>query len=117
MARINYVELPATDIAACREFYANAFDWIFADFGPTYSATLGGAGGGDVDLGLQGDAAEAPKALLPVIEVDDLEAALEAVSAAGGQITRPIFSFPGGRRFEFSDPSGNVVAVAHTGGN
>ena len=62
MARINYVELPVADTAASREFYENAFDWIFADFGPTYSATLGGAGGGDVDLGLQGDVSEAPKA-------------------------------------------------------
>jgi uncharacterized protein len=114
MARINYVELPVVGTAASREFYENAFDWIFADFGPTYSATLGGAGGGDVDLGLQGDAGEAPKAPLPVIEVDDLEAALGAVTAAGGQISRAIFSFPGGRRFEFSDPSGNVIAVAHT---
>jgi uncharacterized protein len=117
MARINYVELPAADIAASREFYESAFDWIFADFGPTYSATLGGAGGGDVDLGLQGDVSEAPKAPLPVIEVDDLEAALEAVSAAGGQITRAIFSFPGGRRFEFTDPAGNAVAVAHAQGH
>ena len=114
MARINYVELPAADTAVSREFYANAFDWIFADFGPTYSATLGGAGGGDVDLGLQGDASEAPKAPLPVIEVDDLEAALEAVRAAGGQIIRAIFSFPGGRRFEFTDPAGNAIAVANT---
>jgi len=110
MARINYFELPATDTAVSRDFYANAFGWSFTDFGPTYSATTGG----DIDLGLQGDAREAPKAPLPVIEVADLEAALEAVSAAGGQISRPIFSFPGGRRFEFTDPAGNAIAVAHT---
>lgn len=117
MARINYVELPATDIAASRTFYGKAFGWTFTNFGPAYSASLGGAGGGDVDVGLQGDAGEAPKAPLPVIAVDDLEAALEAVSSAGGRISRPIFSFPGGRRFEFADPSGNVIAVAHTDGH
>jgi predicted enzyme related to lactoylglutathione lyase len=60
--------------------------------------------------GLQGDAAEASKAPLPVIEVDDLEAALKAVEAAGGRIVRPIFTFPGGRRFHAADPSGNEIA-------
>ena len=113
MARINYVELPAADTAASRDFFAKAFGWSFTDFGPTYAATTGG----DVDLGLQGDASEAPKAPLPVIEVADLEATFEAVSAAGGQITRPIFTFPGGRRFEFTDPAGNAIAVAHTAGH
>ncbi len=109
MARINYVELRASDVAASRDFYASAFGWEFSDFGPSYSATTGG----DVDLGLQGDPGEAPAAPLPVIEVDDLEAAVEAVSAAGGRITRPIFAFPGGRRFEFADPAGNRLAVSH----
>jgi len=113
MARINYVELPAADTAASKEFYASAFGWTFTDFGPTYAATTGG----DVDLGLQGDASEAPKAPLPVIDVADLEAALDSVSAAGGQITRAIFSFPGGRRFEFTDPAGNAIAVARTAGH
>ena len=117
MARINYVELPAADVAACKDFYARAFEWSFTDFGPTYAASLGGAGGGEVDLGLQGDASEAPNAPLPVIAVDDLEAAFDAVGAAGGHITRPIFSFPGGRRFEFTDPAGNALAVAHTEGH
>jgi len=113
MARINYVELPAADTAVSRDFYARAFGWSFTDFGPTYAATTGG----DVDMGLQGDASEAPKAPLPVIEVADLEAALDAVSAAGGRITRPIFSFPGGKRFEFADPAGNAIAVSHTAGH
>jgi len=54
---------------------------------------------------------EAPKAPLPVIEVQDLEAALATVLKAGGSIIRPIFSFPGGRRFQFKDPSGNELAV------
>jgi hypothetical protein len=48
---------------------------------------------------------------LPVIQVDDLDAAAAAVEAAGGDISRPIFSFPGGRRFHFRDPSGNELAV------
>ncbi|WP_017463077.1 VOC family protein [Dyella ginsengisoli] len=107
MARPCYIELPAADIAASKAFYTQAFGWALADFGPTYAATTTG----DVDVGLQGDASEAPAAPLPVIQVDDLEAALAAVTAAGGTVVRPIFGFPGGRRFQFRDPHGNELAV------
>ncbi|RYY42186.1 MAG: VOC family protein, partial [Sphingomonadales bacterium] len=99
MARVNYVELPVTDVAATQAFYAAAFDFDFMGFGPTYAATMTG----DVDLGLQGDPAEATAAALPVIDVPDLESALAAVVAAGGTVVRPIFAFPGGRRFHFRD--------------
>jgi uncharacterized protein len=111
MARINYVELPAGNAPATKQFYATAFGWSFTDFGPTYAATVTG----DVDLGLQGDLSEATKAPLVVIDVDDLEAALENVTKAGGEITHPIFQFPGGRRFHFRDPSGNELAAVQAG--
>lgn len=107
MARLNYVELPAGDLAATKRFYEDALGWTLTEFGPTYAATMSG----DTDIGLQGDPAEAPAAPLPVIEVADLEAALVAVAAAGGTIVLPVFAFPGGRRFHFSDPSGNILAV------
>jgi predicted enzyme related to lactoylglutathione lyase len=107
MARLNYVELPVGDIGAAKAFYEAAFGWSLTQFAPTYAATISG----DTDIGLQGDAAEATKAPLPVIEVDDLEASLAAVEAAGGEVVRPIFAFPGGRRFQFLDPSGNEVAA------
>lgn len=107
MARPSYIELPAADIAAAKAFYTQAFGWTLAEFGPTYACTTTG----DVDVGLQGDADEAPAAPLPVIQVDDLDAALVAVTAAGGNIVRPTFAFPGGRRFQFRDPHGNELAV------
>jgi predicted enzyme related to lactoylglutathione lyase len=107
MARPSYIELPAADIAASKAFYTKAFGWTLAEFGPSYAATTTG----DVDVGLQGDASEAPAAPLPVIQVDDLDAALVAVTAAGGNIVRPTFAFPGGRRFHFRDPHGNELAV------
>ena len=107
MSRLNYVELPVRDVAAAKAFYEAAFGWTMTAFGPTYAATLTG----DTDVGLQGDPAEATEAPLPVIEVDDLEAALAAVEQAGGTLTRPIFTFPGGRRFQFLDPSGNEIAA------
>ena len=108
MARIDYVELPsATAHELTRAFYAKAFGWDFTDFGPDYSATVTG----DVDLGLQGSPAGELSAPLPVIRVADLEAALDAVGKAGGVLAKPIFSFPGGRRFHFIDPGGNELAV------
>ncbi len=107
MARINYVELPVAGIPAAKAFYETAFGWTLTAFGPSYAATLTG----DVDLGLQGDASEATAAPLVVIDVDDLDAALAAVEDAGGSIVRPVFAFPGGRRFHFRDPAGNELAV------
>ncbi len=108
MARIDYVELPsATAHELTRAFYSRAFGWQFTDFGPDYSATTTE----DVDLGLQGDPSGALAAPLPVIRVDDVEAAFDAVTKAGGTIAKPIFSFPGGRRFHFIDPSGSELAV------
>ncbi|HEX8215670.1 MAG TPA: VOC family protein, partial [Allosphingosinicella sp.] len=103
--------LPVADMASAKSFYEAAFGWSLTGFGPTYAATMTG----DTDIGLQADQAEATKAPLPVIEVDDLESALEAVKAAGGEIVRPIFAFPGGRRFQFRDPSGNELAAVKSG--
>jgi len=108
VARIDYVELPSvTAHEVTRGFYAKAFGWKFTDYGPDYSATTTG----DVDVGLNGQRSEALAAPLPVIRVDDLEAAFDAVSKSGGIITKQIFSFPGGRRFHFIDPSGSELAV------
>jgi predicted enzyme related to lactoylglutathione lyase len=106
--RIDYVELPSiTAHELTRAFYSKAFGWTFTDYGPDYSATTTG----DVDVGLNGQSDEALSAPLPVVRVEDLDAAFDSVSKAGGVIARPIFAFPGGRRFHFIDPSGSEVAV------
>jgi predicted enzyme related to lactoylglutathione lyase len=71
MARISYLELPSKDVAGTRDFYAQAFNWAFTDFGPDYAATTTG----DTDLGINGSTDHVIEQLLPVIEVEDLEAA------------------------------------------
>ncbi|MGF7170097.1 hypothetical protein FHS91_001774 [Sphingobium xanthum] len=106
-ATLAYVELPVADSEASAEFFSAAFGWELTRFGPTYAGTMGQG----TDLGLQGDAAEAPAAPLPGLQVEDLEAALAAVEAAGGIVIRPIFAFPGGRRFHFREPGGNELTV------
>ena len=107
-ARLNYVELAATDLAASKTFYEAAFGWQMTGYGPTYAASSGQ----DTNIGLQADPAEVSAAPLPVIAVDDLDAALARVVAAGGTLTVPIFAFPGGRRFHVRDPGGNEIAVS-----
>jgi predicted enzyme related to lactoylglutathione lyase len=105
--KIDYVELPGTDLPATKSFYGQAFGWTFTDYGPTYAAFADSG----LDGGFQADAAETPAAPLVVIFTTDLEAMLAKVTAAGGAIVKPIFSYPGGRRFHFRDPSGNELAV------
>jgi len=107
MARLNYLELPVADTARAKAFYGEAFGWAFSDFGPSYAATTSG----DTDIGFQADPAQRTAAPLPVIEVADVDAALAAVTAAGGRVTMPVFAFPGGRRFHFADPDGHELAV------
>jgi len=105
---IDYIELTVIDMAAAKRFYGGAFAWQFNDYGPDY-AGLRGEGrevGGLVrtdDLRLGGP--------LVVLFSNDLDASLQAVRDAGGAITTEPFEFPGGRRFHFTDPSGNELAV------
>jgi predicted enzyme related to lactoylglutathione lyase len=107
MGRPSYIEMPTKAIGPAKAFYQSVFGWSLTDFGPTYASTMTG----DVDFGLQADPQEMTAAPLPVISVQDLEAALAAVTAAGGRIVKPTFAFPGGRRFQALDPSGNEIAV------
>lgn len=105
--KIAYLELPALDLPASRTFYAKLFGWTFQDYGPTYAAFSGSGTEG----GLNADPAERTGAPLAVIESQDLEATQQSILEAGGRITLPIFSFPGGRRFHFADPAGNELAI------
>ncbi len=105
--RIDYVEFSAIDIGVSKRFYSDVFGWKFEDYGPDYTAFRDGRmSGGFAKVGhvLGGGP-------LVVIYATDLEAVRESVKAAGGTITKETFSFPGGRRFHFSDPSGNELAV------
>jgi len=106
--RIDYVEFPSTDLAAAKAFYGAAFGWTFTDWGPDY-VSFEGAG---VDGGFRGtDEAPTTGGALVVLFAVDLEATEDRVKEAGGTIVRGIFEFPGGRRFHFTDPSGNELAV------
>ncbi len=107
---INYVEIPVTDMAASRKFYADAFGWSFNDYGPDYAGIRRADGNGEVG-GLRPVDSVTPGGVLVILYSADLEASVDKVEAAGGKITIHPFSFPGGRRFHFEDPSGHELAV------
>ena len=108
--KMNYVEFPAKDLAATKAFFESVFGWSFVDYGPEYTAFENqGLDGGF----FQSDLASSTEkgAALIVFYSSQLEATLAKVEKAGGSILRPTYSFPGGRRFHFTEPSGNEFAV------
>lgn len=108
--KINYVELPSRDLSATKQFFQKAFEWSFQDYGPEYTAFSNeGLDGGFYQADLHSSTDNG--AALIVFYSNDLEDTLEKVKRAGGTIVKPVFSFPGGRRFHFAEPCGNEFAV------
>lgn len=102
---IDYIEFPGGELKATKAFYGAAFGWTFQDWGDSYC---------DFDRGRTGGFSSLPDAVktpLVILYAHDLEAMQAKVKAAGGVITKEIFSFPGGRRFHFRDPAGNELGV------
>ncbi len=105
--RIDYVELTESDIGAAKRFYGEVFGWEFTDYGPDYCEFRDGRLTGGFTKGN----ASGSGGPLVIIYAVDLEGVQDAVRAAGGEVVEPIFAFPGGRRFHFRDPGGNVLGV------
>ena len=106
---IDYFELPAKDLVTAKRFYSAAFDWNFTDYGPSYAGF--GYAGADREAGGISMDPEHTRGPLAILYSENLEASEDKVKSAGGKIVKPILSFPGGRRFHFTDPSGNEMAV------
>lgn len=104
---LDYVEFYAPDLEREEDFMTAAFGWGFVPYGPDYRDIQGASTGGGIERAAQA-------APLIVLKADDLDAALEQVRAAGAEITRAPFDFPGGRRFEFTSPAGTRMAVWNT---
>jgi predicted enzyme related to lactoylglutathione lyase len=110
---IDYVEFSVRDLRAAKRFYAAAFGWQFNDYSPEYAGIKGEKG----EVGGLHQTAEARTGgPLVILYSRDLEKTVEAVRKAGGKIVREPFAFPGGRRFQFTDPSGNELGVWSEGG-
>jgi predicted enzyme related to lactoylglutathione lyase len=108
--RINYVELPASDLDLVENFYSSAFGWEFTNYGPDYRAFNDGKTNGGFYRSSLSSSTESGGALI-VLYAEDLEGIEQTVLGNGGKIVKAIFEFPGGRRFHFADPTGNELAV------
>jgi predicted enzyme related to lactoylglutathione lyase len=104
---IDYIELHVGAVPASKKFYGDAFGWSFQDYGPDYAAFSHP----NVDGGITNGPVSASGAPLVILYASKLEDAQARVEKAGGTIVKPIFSFPGGRRFHFTDPAGNELAI------
>ncbi|GAA4820486.1 glyoxalase/bleomycin resistance/extradiol dioxygenase family protein [Tomitella cavernea] len=102
------VEFPTSTASGSARIFEEAFGWQHSEYGPEYTDVQLD---GEQSLGFQQDAAEAPSGPLTIIEVDDLDATRRSVEAAGGVVTTAPFDFPGGTRFHFREPGGNVLAA------
>ena len=104
---INYVEFKAKDLEKIKEFYTISFDWTFTDYGPTYVAFSESG----IQGGFEKTESEIINGALIILYHKNLELIKSKIMESGGEISKDIFSFPGGRRFHFIDPAGNELAV------
>ena len=109
---IDYIELTVTDLEHAKRFYRTAFGWEFNDYGPAYAGIKDPAGGDAPEVGgLRVDAATRPGGPLVLLFSNDLDRTVADVTGAGGKVVSGPYPFPGGRRFHFTDPSGNELGV------
>ena len=106
---VNYLEMPLVNHAETKSFYQSVFGWEFQDWGPDYMCFLDAG----INLGFNRQLTPGPIAngALVVIYADDLEKTESRIREAGQTIVKEIYGFPGGRRFHFTDPNGNEIAV------
>ena len=110
--RIDYVEFTVGDVARSKRFYGEAFGWTFKDYGPDYCEFSDGRLTGGFALAAAGHRGGGPGGgPLVVLYATDLEDTQQRLERAGGSVVKPIFAFPGGRRFHFADPDGYELAV------
>ena len=102
--KIDYIEFYSNELEATQGFFGKAFGWDFVEYGPDYRDIQGAGTGGGIERG-------GNKAPLIVLRADDLQAAYDQLCGAGAEITKEVFDFPGGRRFEFREPGGTGMAV------
>ncbi len=109
---IDYIEINARDLAAATAFYGAAFGWEFNDYGAEYAGIKAPDGDGEAGgINATGQGEPGPGGPLVMLYSDDLDASVDAVKAAGGTVSNGPYEFPGGRRFHFTDPSGNELGV------
>lgn len=104
---INYIEFKARDLEKIKEFYTASFNWTFMDYGPTYIAFSESG----LEGGFEKSENEVKNGALVVLYHKNLDLIKNKILESNGEISKDVFSFPGGHRFHFIDPAGNELAV------
>jgi uncharacterized protein len=108
--KINYIEIPATDLKIVKTFFEYVFDWVFTDYGSDYASfSNAGIKGGFYQSELKSRVENG--AVLLVFYSAELKLTMNKINQSGGKVSKPIFDFPGGCRFHFLDPAGNEYGV------
>ena len=98
--KLNYVEFPSRSLQKTKAFFETAFGWSFEDYGSDILLFL--VKGWTVVSSRPTCIRQLKRALAYLVFYSsNLEATLEKVTKSGGKMVKPIFSFPGGRRFHF----------------
>jgi uncharacterized protein len=108
--KICYVEMPATNAQLSADFYSKAFGWNIrkrGDGATAFDDTTGQVSGAFV---LRRPPSSTP-GILVYIMVDDITAAVNAVTANGGEIVQPVGVDAPEITARFRDPGGNVVGL------
>jgi hypothetical protein len=115
---LTYIELAVDDVKQAKAFYSKALGWTFNDYGPDYAGMQDPRNPGQEFGGLNADTQSSPGGggVLALARTDDAERELAAVRAAGGRIVLDLYEYPGGRRFTFADPWGNILGVYEPAG-
>ncbi|WP_213991279.1 VOC family protein [Sodalis sp. dw_96] len=106
--QVDYVEFNVSDIPRAKKFYGAVFGWLFTDYGPTYTEFSDGR----ITGGFTSTEAITPAGgPLVIFYAKDLVETQKKLQAAGAEIVKPIFAFPGGQRLHFKDPEGYILGV------
>ncbi len=106
--KIDLIEFPVKSSAQLQQtksFFSTVFGWTYTDWGEDYSDTTDSG----ASSGINSDGGSTMP--LTVLYSDDLEKTKELVIQNGGKIIVDTYAFPGGKRFHFTEPNGNELAV------
>ena len=109
--KIDYLEIPSKNMEITKEFFSTVFEWTFEGYGTEYMVFWGAGINGGFYFHPDLTCTTATGSVLPVLYSEEISVTQSKIVQAGGQIVKPLFAFPGGIRFHFTDPNGNEYAV------
>ena len=108
--KICYLEIPASDVNVSSSFYEKVFGWRLRKRGDgsiSFDDGVGQVSG----VWITSRAPATEIGILIYIMVDNVAAALEAITTQGGKVVQPIGMDAPEITARFSDPAGNVLGL------